>query len=47
MVAVVVIDLLFLDLLEPYDCVIADSGFKIKYDLLMRQCTLEYHHVEQ
>ena len=30
----------FLDLPQPYDCVIADRGFKIKDDLLMRRCTL-------
>ena len=30
----------FLNLLEPYDCVMADRGFKIKDDLLTRQCTL-------
>ena len=30
----------FLDLLEPYDCVMADRGFKMKDDLVMKQCTL-------
>eukprot|EP00795_Rhopilema_esculentum_P009833 gene9833-18408_t len=30
----------FLDLLEPYDTVIADRGFKIKSDLLMKRCFL-------
>ena len=30
----------FLDLPQPYDCAMADRGFKIKDDLLMRRCTL-------
>ena len=30
----------FLDLLEPYVCVMADRGFKIKDDLVMKRCTL-------
>ena len=30
----------FLDLLEPDNCVMANQGFKIKDDLLMRWCTL-------
>ena len=29
----------FLDILEPYDQVMADRGFKIKTDLAMQQCT--------
>ena len=28
----------FLDLLEPYDTVIANTGFKIKSDLTMKRC---------
>ena len=36
----IVQDSIFLNLLEPYDCVMADRGFKIKDDLLMRRCTL-------
>jgi len=31
----------FLDLLEPYDLVLADRGFTIREDLLFRNCTLE------
>ena len=30
----------FVDILEPYDQVMADRGFKIKTDLAMKQCTL-------
>ena len=30
----------FLDLLEPYDTVIADRGFKIRSDLTMKGCYL-------
>ena len=30
----------FLDLLEPYDTVMADRGFKIKSDLTMKRCYL-------
>ena len=30
----------FLDVLEPYDTVIADRGFKIKTDLTMKRCFL-------
>ena len=30
----------FLDILEPYDQVMADRGFKIKTDLAYKQCTL-------
>ena len=30
----------FLDLLEPYDTVMADRGFKIKSDLTMKTCYL-------
>jgi len=30
----------FLDILEPYDQVMADRGFKIKTDLAVKQCTL-------
>ena len=30
----------FLDILEPFDQVMADRGFKIKTDLAMKQCTL-------
>ena len=30
----------FLDLLEPYDTIMADRGFKIKSDLLMKRCFL-------
>ena len=30
----------FLGILEPFDQVMADRGFKIKIDLAMKQCTL-------
>jgi len=31
----------FLDLIEPYDLVLADRGFTIREDLLFRHATLE------
>ena len=30
----------FLDLLEPYDRIMADRGFRLKTDLALKQCTL-------
>eukprot|EP00112_Aurelia_sp_Birch-Aquarium-sp1_P018551 Seg444.8 transcript_id=Seg444.8/GoldUCD/mRNA.D3Y31 product="hypothetical protein" protein_id=Seg444.8/GoldUCD/D3Y31 len=36
----IVADSGFLDLLEPFDCVMTDRGFKIKELLLMKRCTL-------
>ena len=38
--AYIVRDSAFLDLLEPYDQIMADRGFKIKTDLALKQCTL-------
>ena len=38
--AFIVQDLVFLDLLEPEDQVIADRGLKIKTNLVMKQCKL-------
>ena len=35
----------FLDLLEFYDQMMTDKGFKIKTDLALKQCTLLYHLV--
>ena len=36
----IVRDSVFLDLLDPYDTVMADRGFKIKSDLTLRRCYL-------
>ena len=38
--ACIVRDSGFLDLLDPYDQIMADGGFKIKTDLALKQCTL-------
>ena len=38
--AYIVTDSGFIDLLEPYDQIMADRGFKRKTDLALKQCTL-------